>query len=264
MDKKTTLGLIRDSQQILSTFYGDLAQPSVKKVGIALETTVEFCTSILLPVKYQSEKWKLNFQKKLNDYKDNLEKISEEKIIEVNPQIGAPILEKLSYITNEEISIMFINLLTKASSIDTVNIAHPSFVQIIERLSVDEAKILNNLDNKDFIPYVNFRLKQNNLKGYIEILGKGTLLQFENDLLFPQNINTYIDNLISTGILSDKDGTYKVDEQIYVPLLEKYDYEGMKSKFQSKFTEFKELQISKSYFEITSFGKSFLIACSQK
>lgn len=263
-ENKTALGIVKDSQQFLTTIYGDLAQPSVKKVGTALETAIEFCTSIMLPVKFQNEKWRLNYEKRLNDYKNKIDKIAEDKIIEVNPQIGTPILEKLSYTTNDDIAEMFINLLAKASSSDTVNIAHPSFVQIIERLSVDEAKILNNLCNKDFIPYISFRLEQNNFEGYHTILAKSTLLQYETEILFPENINTYLDNLISIGILSDEDGSFKTDENLYQPLLEKYGYESLKSEIQATLPTFKSLTLHKSFFEITSFGKAFIKACTQR
>ena len=148
--------IVKETPKILTTIYGDLAQPSIRKIGIALETVFEFSTSFLLPLKLQNEKFKLNFEKRLNEYKKKLDGISDEKIIEVNPQIGTPIIERLSYTTNDEIAKMFTNLLAKASSIDTVNLAHPSFIQLIERLSVDEAKLIQylSLDDKLFIPYI--------------------------------------------------------------------------------------------------------------
>ncbi|WP_153392906.1 Abi-alpha family protein [Chryseobacterium vaccae] len=166
MDEKNTLGFIKDTQQLLTTIYGDLAQPAVKKVGIALESVLEFSTSIFLPLKFQNEKWKLNFEKRLLDYKEKLNQIPEEDIIEVNPQIGVPIIEKLSYTTNDNIAEMFLNLLIKGSSIKTANIAHPSFISIIERISSDEAKIINYLKHKDYIPYISYKLYQNGSSSY--------------------------------------------------------------------------------------------------
>lgn len=128
MANNEIIGLVKETPKILTTIYGDLAQPSVRKVGTALETVFEFSTSLLLPLKLINEKFKLNFEKRLNDYKKKLEEIPDDKICEVNPQIGTPLIEKLSYTTNDEIADLFTNLLTKASSIDTVNLAHPSFV----------------------------------------------------------------------------------------------------------------------------------------
>jgi len=85
---------------------------------------------MLLPIKLLNEKFKLNFERNLDDYKKKLEAIPEEKICDVNPQIGTPIIEKLTYTTNEEIADLFTSFLTKASNTETVNQDHPSFCTI--------------------------------------------------------------------------------------------------------------------------------------
>lgn len=254
------IGLVKETPQILLTIYGDIAQPSVKKVGIALESVFEFSTSLLLPVKLLNEKFKINFEKRLNDYKEKIEQIPDEKLCEVNPQIGTPIIEKLSYTTNDEIANLFTNLLAKASSTDTVNLAHPAFVQLIERLSVDEARIIRHLLYKDIIPCVSFRahLKE---KGFQEILRNGTLIQFEIELLFPQNIKTYLDNLTSMGILDVSHGLHKKDENLYIPIYEKYNYETLNETY-AKTSTFSKVSKEKTYYQITDFGKAFIIACN--
>ena len=259
---KELLGLVKDVPQVLTSIYQDLAQPGVKKVGTALETVLEFSTSILLPVKLLNEKFKINFEKRLNDYKEKLDTIPEEDICEVNPQIGTPIIDKLSYTTNDEIADLFTSLLTKASSSKTVNLAHPSFIQLIERLSVDEARIIKYLLGKDFIPCISFRahLKEGN-KGFIEVLKNGTSLQTELKLLFPQNINTYMDNLASMGILDISHTLHKTDEKIYNNLYEKYDFKNINESY-IKTGAFSKVEKKKSYFQITDFGKAFIKACS--
>lgn len=262
MENNEMVGLVKQTPNILATIYGDLAQPSVKKVGTALETVFEFSTSFLLPLKLLNEKFKLNFEKRLNEYKKKLEKIPEEDLCEVNPQIGTPLIEKLSYTTNDEIADLFTNLLTKASSTKTVNLAHPSFVQLIERLSVDEARIIKFLKGKDFIPCISFRayLKDKN-KGFYEILTKGTMLQFEIELLFPQNISTYLDNLTSMGVLDISHGLHKIDDNIYNPIYEKYEYDKINEDYL-KSEVFSRVEKKKSYFQITTFGKTFIDACN--
>jgi hypothetical protein len=255
------VGLVKETPQILLTIYGDIAQPSVKKVGTALETVFEFSTSLLLPVKLLNEKFKINFEKRLNEYKEKIDQIPDEKLCEVNPQIGTPLIEKLSYTTNDEISNLFTNLLTKASSIDTVNLAHPGFIQLIERLSVDEARIVLHLNHKDHIPCISFRAHLKDNKGFLEILKNGTMLQFEVELLFPENIKTYLDNLSSMGILDSSHDKYKMDEEIYNPLFEKYNYEQVnKSHIESD--AYDRVEKKKSYFQITDFGKAFIKACN--
>lgn len=262
MANNEIVGLVKQTPQILTTIYGDLAQPSVKKVGTALETVFEFSTAFLLPLKLLNEKFKLNFEKRLNDYKKKIENVPEDELCEVNPQIGTPLIEKLSYTTNDEIADLFTNLLAKASSTKTVNIAHPSFVQLIERLSVDEARIIKFLKGKDIIPCITFRahMKEKG-RGFFEILKNGTMLQFDIELLFPQNISTYLDNLIGMGVLDISHGMHKMDDNIYNPIYQKYEYDKVNEQY-IKIDTFSRVEKKKSYFQITNFGKTFIEACN--
>ena len=50
------LDLLKSTPNILGQVYADVAQPSVKAIGAALGTVLEFSTSILLPVKLLNEK----------------------------------------------------------------------------------------------------------------------------------------------------------------------------------------------------------------
>ena len=98
------------------------------------------------------------FEKRLKEYSDKLDAISEEKICKVNPQIGIPIIDKLTYVTDDDIADLFTTLLGKASSYNTINQAHPGFVQIIDKLSGDEAKIIKHLyRNIGYIPFLSIK-----------------------------------------------------------------------------------------------------------
>lgn len=255
---KEIVGLIKQTPQILTTIYSDIAQPSVKKVGQALETVFEFSTSILLPIKLLNEKFKLNFERNLNNFKKKIEEIPDEKICDVNPQIGTPIIEKLTYTTNEEIADLFTSLLSKASNIDTVNQAHPSFIQLIERLSVDEARIVKYLNGKDFIPSISIKANLKENKGFNFLIRNATLLQFQVNLIFPQNINTYLDNLTCLGILDINHGFHKTDDMIYKPIADKYNVEQLDNQHKSRGIE--KVDYDKSYFQITDYGKQFIRA----
>lgn len=261
---KEIVGLIKQSPQIISAVYGDIAQPSLQKIGKALETVFEFSTSILLPIKLLNEKFKLNFEKNLNDYKKKLEQIPEEKICDVNPQIGTPIIEKLTYTTNSEIADLFTTLLLKASNFDTLDQAHPSFIQLIERLSVDEARIIAFLKGKDFIPSISIRIYLKDNTGFLPVYENQTLLPYQVELLFPKNIDTYLDNLTCLGILYNSHGLHKVDEDIYKPILDKFDLVKLQENFKNNSTYiekgFEKLDHVKSYYQITNYGKQFIKA----
>ncbi|WP_289066942.1 DUF4393 domain-containing protein [Alistipes sp.] len=257
------LDLVKTAPNVIGQIYQDLAQPGVQAVGKALGTVFEFSTSFLLPVKLLNEKFKLNFTKRLNEYKEKLEKVPEEKRCEVHPQIGTPIVEKLSYTTTDEIADLFTTLLANASNVDKVNVAHPSFVNMIERLSTDEARIIKYLIDSIDVPYCSFRaISNNDGGGFLTIGDHLTLIPYYVSLDYPQNINAYLSNLVSIGVLIDKVGLYKIDKSNYDEICEKNDLNGLKQRLVP--TVFKNIEVSKSYYEITSFGRLFIDACIKK
>lgn len=258
MDNKI-VDLVKATPNILGQIYSDLAQPSVKAVGKALGTVFEFSTSFLLPVKLLNEKFKLNFTKRLNEYKEKLEQIPEEKQCEVHPQIGTPVVEKLTYTTNDEIADLFTTLLANASNIDMVHTAHPSFVNMIERMSPDEARLLKYLKGQNEILYCHFNGNFSEEKGFRILADHVTMLDKEVDLEYPSNINAYLANFISLGILVDVFGKSKIDKTIYNAIREKY---GLKMKESYLVPNiFKSITVEEGYYRITDFGKLFIEAC---
>lgn len=257
--KDEIVDLVKATPNILGQVYGDLAKPSVTAVGKALGTVFEFSTSFLLPIKLLNEKFKLNFTKRLNEYQEKLKQIPEDKQCEVHPQIGTPIIEKLSYTTNDEIADLFTTLLANASNIDMVNTAHPSFVSMIERMSPDEARILKYLRGKTEIQYCTFNGNVLEGKGYQTLDNHVTLLPKEVDLEFPQNTKAYLANFISMGILIDMSDVSKVDKTTYNKIRDTWDLKARESQLVPNF--FKSISVKESFFEVTDFGKLFIQAC---
>ena len=70
--------------------------------------------------------------------------------------------------------------------------------------------------------------------GFIEILKNGTSLQTELNLLFPQNISTYMDNLTSMGILDISHNLHKMDDDIYNKLYEQYEFEKVNESYTKR------------------------------
>ena len=264
-ENKDLTNIVKETgSQLVGNLYTDLFQPSIKTIGKTLGSVVEFVTLFQVPIQFINEKVKFNYLKRQKEYEEKVNNIPEEKKCEVNPQIGVPIIEKLGYITNDEIADLFTNLLTKASSVDTVNLAHPSFVQLIERLSVDEARIIKYLFNEDkeYIPCVSFRTHFKNEGGFVDSLENGTSLSFEIDFSFPKNEKLYLDNLVSMGILDISHGKYFTNEAIYESLYKLHKYEQLVEKTCREDSPFDKIDKIKSYYQITDFGKAFIKACN--
>ena len=257
-ENKELTNIVKETgTQLVGNLYRDLFQPSMKNIGKTLGSVVEFVTLFQVPIQYVNEKVKLKYSKRLREYAKKLEDIPEEKKCEVNPQIGVPIMEKLGYTTNDEIADLFTNLLTKASSVDTVNLAHPSFVQLIERLSVDEARIIKYLVDEDYILSLSIKIITNDEGSYLEPVRNRTLISNRVHLEFPKNEGVYLDNLVSMGILDIAEGRHISDETLYQPLLEKYSVRNAAVGFNIK-----KIEYPKSFYQITDFGKAFIKACN--
>ena len=256
---------IQEILEVLSkipNIYSDLAQPSVKKIGEALETVFDYAGTLLLPLKLKSEKNKVNFEKRLNEYKIKIENIADEKICKVSPEIGVPIIDKLTYITDDDIADLFTTLLAKASSIDTINQAHPGFVQLLDRLSGDEAKIIKCLNhNIGFIPFINIHGNIISGSGYHILAERLTDLPFITKLIFPNNILAYYSNFIGMGIFEVPFGEYKTDDDLYKSILSHHNLSDYDSIY-NKQKKFKDIELNKGYFNITNYGKLFIKACN--
>lgn len=281
--------------------YEDLFQPSLKKAGEALSTVIDLSNLILLPLKLANEKSRLYLKANLNRYEKKLSGTKNEDLIQVPEYVGLPILEKLASLNEKFLSEGFINLLAKASTVHTIGQVHPSFINILNNISSDEAKILFHYKNINHIPLIDlFTLrfiekiqKPKNIDSRV-ILSRGQLkeliefnlqdkeetkirmawnltgIQNEVNLDFKGNIDLYIENLNKLGVINIERGTYsKTDEDKYRKL-EEIDYvnvilDSQKLIKEIDSQEFKfELLIERGSIEFTEIGKSFLKACMKE
>lgn len=250
----------KDVAELLTLFYKDLAQPSVQKLGAALGTVFEYVDTLTYSLKLRNERVKQTFQRNLDEVKQKIDDIPADKLIEVNTHLGVPIVERLSYITNNEIADLFTTLLSKAASEETINQAHPSFIQLIDRLSVDEARIIKFLRNENSIPHVTFKgVSASN--GYAIVLEKATLVSNKVVLEFPYNELSYLENLVSMGILSDNSGVFFTDDKFYSPIRDKY-LDDLTRVYVDTLHRFTKIEPENSYFKVTAFGKHFIKACT--
>jgi hypothetical protein len=214
--------------------YNDVFSPVLKKMGIVLgyfgDVAVTASNTITFPLRevneeinFITEKRKLIRLKNFEKFAQELNKIPEEKTIPIHTEISIPILDRFSYISNNELSNAFVNLLTKASSTETINMAHPGFINIIDRLSPDEAKLLKFIYDNNLLLQVSgkhttsgyqsgdltktddpmrFDYQYNNFN-YENFSFEKDIYLIENaNLHFKLNLEMYLDNLKSLGLIN--------------------------------------------------------------
>ena len=89
-----------------------------------------------------------------------------------------------------------------------------------------------------------------------------TLLPYKIQFIHPQNLEVYLSNLVSLGILSEKYGQYKDDENTYNSIVQKSDYDKLETEYVPN--EFLTIEIEKGFYEVTEFGRLFIKACLGK
>ena len=205
---------------LIKEIYGDVAKPGVQNVGIALGAVLGLGVTLLWPIMWANARAKIALESNLDAYRERLKDIPLEQVSVAPPEVAMPILDKLSYVTNEELKALYIELLAKASIKNLNSQAHPSFVNIINNLSPDEAKLIQIIIPEDSIPFIKIRMNFHN--GGIDLENPVIILP-NLSLTFPENLGAYISNLVGVGLLEVDDARYFVDEGWYAPHMEYFE-----------------------------------------
>ncbi len=253
-------------KDILSELYRDSAQPGVRKIGIALETILGYGTNILT---FYGEKQKMLIQKRLNQYAEKLESVTDERIVPVPPELGIPIFQRLSYYaTADDLANLFLELLSRASVDDTYGLVQPSFISIIERMSIDEAKILKYIAENNRINIYFSIVTAQGMAEHLQLTPPITGIEKQLILDHPKNINIYFENLISLRIIENANTFLGRDLSEYLKMEKLY---GGEKYFKDKYGNSPEIiqhqaqiMIIRGSYRITSMGLKFIECCVGK
>jgi hypothetical protein len=249
---------IAKSPAILKEVYGDLAKPGVQQAGKALSTIIGLGNTILWPIALMNEKAKIALEENLEKYRIKMKDSQEEEVCEVAPEVGVPIAEKLSYVTNEELSEMYTELLANASQSQKANVAHPSFVNVISNISPDEAILMKSIRSMPGIPFIEVRLKFKNRNEWNTLNSMIAGLSCLSKLRYPNNVHAYVSNLEGLGIFQVRQDIYMAGKNIYEPL-----EENAKATYSAaeKSAEDQTLTFQRGKIEITPFARLLMKAC---
>lgn len=250
---------------LLDTIYTDAAKPGVTQAGRALGTVMGLGNTVLLPIAVLNERAKITLERNLEKYRKQIEEIPMEKVCEVPPEIGVPVVEKLGYVADDDLSNLYVNLLAKASTDETSSEAHPSFVNIIGSLSPDEAVLLRELVNAQSIPFLTARYHKASSPEWLSIGDEFlTGLEVKYELKFQKNVAVYLSNYEGLGLLHSRRDIHCIPLTLYDPIEARY--RPMIEPFKQHCAErgYPDLQFHKGRLDITPFGRLFANACIKK
>jgi hypothetical protein len=278
--------------------YEDLFQPSLKKAGLALETVIDFGNTILLPLKLVNEVSKLRLNQHLVSYEKKLADIADADLHKVPEYVGLPIVDKLLLLDANDLSEAFLNLLAKASTSSTLGLVHPAFIQTLENLSVDEAKILFHFNEAARIPFISLYYKK-----YKELIKKPetfdspgpkssealkqqinyalqdrdevnieaekylTEIGFSVPIDFTENVPIYIDNFHRLGLIEFVLEQYHAADNLIYENLESVIHKKTIDEHKEVVNDYTndtyklEFVINKGFIVFSKYGQAFLRAC---
>ena len=259
---------IVETPALLKEIYQDLAKPGVKQAGKALSAVIGLGNTVLWPVVLLNEKARISLEKNLDKFREKMEKVPNEDVCEVSPEIGVPIAEKLAYVTNKELSDMYTELLAKASQKSKANVAHPGFVNAINNMSPDEAVLLRSIKRESSIPFIEVRLQEKGKNEWRTI----NPIKLENHILtnlnYSEDIHAYISNLNSLGFFEIQRHVFIASDDIYEPLEEDvkklYSRKEISQFLEERFKDqevIPEVTFKRGKIEVTQFAKLFMKAC---
>lgn len=250
--------------EIAKEVYKDGAKETVQSSGKLISLLPRVIHAALCNV----EKWILNKEysiketQKMLEYK--LKNIDPSKISEPEAYVAVPTINALSYsFASDDLIDLYANLLASSMIDDEKWKVHPSFVEIIKQLSPDEAKLLKYLADykgENEFPLINLVMKRDNdnytSESYIKISNFSGIGFGVCDC--PENISSYIDNLIRLQLIEIKDmsrvSDYDYSIECNHDLIKTYiNNNPLKPGFTWEFDEF--------MFMITNFGKLFINVC---
>lgn len=246
---------------LLLEVYGDLAKPGVTQAGKALETVIGLGNTILWPIALANERSRMALERNLEKYRLEMQLVPDEKVVSIAPEIGVPIAEKLSYVTDEHLSTLYVKLLAAASNRARLSTAHPSFVNIINNLSPDEAVLLKHFISTDSIPIVNAWAVDEVKNIHSVISGPITSFSVSSQLIFPDNCEAYLSNLAGLGLVDIRHDKSLSPASIYESIHKQHE-ERLLARISS-FPQFatRTLDFKNGVAIRTSFGRQFIEAC---
>jgi hypothetical protein len=284
MDEKEIVRQIVESTALEA--YKDSAKPALQVMGKSLAQCISLFAS---PIGRTAQILENNINKVL----DKLEGVKKEDLVSPDTRILVPVLEKMRYTEDEEVANYYAEILAAASKKETKGKVILSFIEILNRVTADEIKILefiNSVKNTTFveastimteevkllnpllnpetlvpiplgkaIPMIDVHVETEGTPGYQILLNNFNNLPDSISLEFPENIDSYLDNLISLGLLHIPHGKGFANESIYKSLKEHQKVKGLEKNLQIK----QKINFENSRIDLTNLSLKLLSLCSK-
>ena len=236
--------------------YDDGLKTATKESGKILALIPQTINAALAPLRQWIAQKEYNVAETEKLLAQKLEKVEYEKIVSPESYVAVPAIQAIAYSMNsEELRNLYANLLAKSMYIDTKELVHPSFVEIIRQMSPIDALVFKIIMGRAVNPMINLIMK--NEKGeFRTIITNVTDINIASQEL----IGVSIDNLTKQSLLSvPADGFYS-NEKVYDSILQTEFYNNQKN-INCKTGDGFEFTYTKKMINKTNLGRLFYKVC---
>lgn len=180
--------------------YKDALQPAATELGAGLSNAVKVVLAPITALAWGYDKIAAYLDSAIPAYFES-RNISKEKIISPDVAAAIPAIEAMRY-TRDEIKTMLLNLLCASMNMDTAELVHPAFVEILKQMTPDEAKILNQLPDV-FLhePIIDIAVEKPQKEGVFTFFNSIGVIGEEANCEFPDRVPLYLTNLTRLGLI---------------------------------------------------------------
>jgi len=262
--------VIETTKEVSKDLYTDLAKPTMKNVGGFLGTLVGFFDKVVV---YPLKKLNIEYEQKAIAFQREMEKkynnIPLENRCEPKINIVGPALEALKFnLLEDELREMFKNLLVNSLDDRKINYCIPSYVKIMEQLSVIDAKVLRSLHlfGWETIHYLTFKISFECEKGNKQTFASQQYIT--EDLKLPyslQEISASLANLDRLGLITIS-SRYLIPKENFSHILNRSEVKEKIEKTKSICGNSNNVEMEINYsgiIEFSDFANGFKKICSE-
>jgi len=235
-------------------------QPGAPQADTATETAESAIHAALAPIR--SLVWGFEQLEEFlaNHVGAKLKNTPAEQIVTPKANIVAPALEAVRFALSEpHLQEAYANLIATAMTDRMRDRVFPSFVEILKQLTPDEARILRRLATRAPVPIVHIRRENEKRQGTI-IARNLSLVALEAGCHFPNNVQSYLDNLDRLGVVRMfSRGSFYTDDGLYSALETNSAVLALKASIA--LAPGLTARFERSGLELTALGVSLIEAC---
>lgn len=246
--------------EVLTAVYKDIAHPAATEVGTVAGRTAK---ALLAPIRGLLWGWERIESYVEGQVTKRLEGVPENKRKIPEPEIAVPILQNLTFTAhNETLREMYMSLLTNSMNVDKEKIVHPSYVDIIKRMSTLDALVFEKLCQT---------------RGYIRVINPHVSIcntsQFFVDALPEWYVGWIIDGFNEFDISASlvRLSKFGIVELMYDRSITGVDYSDLKhtpflldvleTYKADRVDQQLEITATDSVIQVNEFGRQFMVAC---